>query len=61
MQENYSYLADFDLPHTHIINHPLDTELNYQDAFIGATSLSIKKPVLKLLKVYIPKGLDLKK
>lgn len=22
LQQNYSFLADFDLPHTHIINHP---------------------------------------
>jgi hypothetical protein len=61
MQPNYSFLADFDLPHTHIINHPFDTELNFKNAFIGATSLSMKKEILKLLKVFIPKGLNLKK
>lgn len=29
VQNKYSFLADFDLPHTHIINHPFETELNY--------------------------------
>lgn len=60
MQKNYNFLADCDLPHTHIINNPFDTELNYQDSFFGGTSLKIKKEALKLLKVYIPKGLNLK-
>lgn len=59
MQPKYSYLADYDLPHTHIINHPFETELNYQHSFIGGTSLTIKREAVKLLKVIIPKGLDL--
>ena len=25
LQERYNFMADMDIPHTHIINHPFDT------------------------------------
>lgn len=60
LQRSYSFLADYDLPHTHIINHPFDTEVNYDEIFTGGSSLRIKRDTVKLLKVVIPKGLSLK-
>jgi ribosomal protein L31 len=61
LQHGYNFLADLDLPHTHIINHPFETELSYEHAFIGGSSLAIKRDAVKLLKVVIPRGLDLKR
>jgi hypothetical protein len=60
LQKGYSFLSDYDLPHTHIINHPFDTEINYDEIYTGGSSLCIKRDTAKLLKVVIPKGLDLK-
>lgn len=48
-----------DLPHTHIINPPFDTDITYDHAFYGGTSLLIRKESIKLLKLLIPQGLDL--
>ena len=50
-----------DLPHTHIINSPLDTQLNYSDGFVGANSLQINKESLKLIQLLIPQAIDLAK
>lgn len=61
LQQGYSFLADYDLPHTHIINHPFETEVSYYEIFTGGSSLKIKRDIIKLLKVVIPRGLDLKK
>lgn len=58
-QNRYGYLADFDHPHTHIINHPLDTDFNYKQAFLGGSSLKVKVQSINLLKLIIPKELDL--
>lgn len=49
-----------DVPHTHIINNPLDIDFNYSEVFIGGSSLQIKKESIKLLKLLIPKDIDLK-
>lgn len=43
MQPFYNFLADMDVPHTHIINHPLDTDFSYENAFCGASSLVVRK------------------
>ena len=59
LQPNYNYLADMDVPHTHIINHPFDISFNYEHAFLGASSLKVEKVSIKLLKVLIPASINL--
>jgi endo-beta-N-acetylglucosaminidase D len=48
-----------DVPHTHIINHPLDTEFDHEVAFMGASSLKIRRETIKLLKILIPTTINL--
>ena len=57
----YNYLTDMDIPHTYTINHPFDTAINYENSFLGGSSLEIKKETIKLLKVFIPSSTDLSK
>lgn len=47
-----------DVPHTHIINNPLDVEWDYDKSFYGGSSLKVKKETIKLLKMVIPEGLN---
>ena len=35
----YNYLADMDIRHTYTINHPFDTAINYENSFLGGSSL----------------------
>ena len=46
------------MPHTHIINNPLDLEWDYEHCFFGGSSLKIKKETIKLMKIVIPQGQD---
>jgi len=48
-----------DTPHTHIINNPLETDFSYEEAFVGGSSLVIRKGTVKLLKVLIPSTINL--
>lgn len=58
LQNNYDFLCDMDVPHTHIINSPLDVEWDYDKSFYGGSSLKVKKETIKLLKMVIPEGLN---
>ena len=58
-QPVYNYLMDFDMPHSHIINHPFDTAFNYNSAFIGGSSFLVTKPSIKLFRAVIPEKLNL--
>jgi len=61
LQPCYNFMADMDIPHTHIINSPLDTQFNYSDGFVGANSLQINKESTKLIQLLIPQNIDLSK
>lgn len=52
--KSYDYLADYDLPHTSSINHPFYTDIEYDDSYIGGTSLIIEGKKIKLLTFDIP-------
>lgn len=54
LQPHYNSLRDMDVPHTHIINHPFDTEFSYDHAFYGGSSLLVRKESIKLLKLVVP-------
>ena len=59
LQKGYQFLLDFDIPHTYLINHPTHTAFTHNTSFTGGSALTVHQSSAKLLRMLIPKALNL--